>query len=345
MRRLRTVFGLAALLAACGGGAMLAPALRHVPATCRTPSARVTWLAAHAPAQRAEQDAWCAAVGAPVVFDGATARSPVDSVLVVTWNVKVGGGDVRQFIERLRRGELTGGASIHDFVLLLQETHRTGEDVPERVAGARVPRGIEGRTPAGQRTAIDVIARSLGLSLAYVPSMRNGTPGEDRGNAIVTTLPLRDVAAIELPLMRQRRVVVAAQISGRTADGADWALQVASVHLENRPARGLIGAGEREEQMARLLEALPASSRSVIGGDLNTWARGARERAVTLALEHHPDTGDTMDDITFDGPAFFNVRLDYLFARLAGGRMSGYRRIAERFGSDHHPVMAWIHPL
>jgi hypothetical protein len=40
--------------------------------------------------------------------------------------------------------------------------------------------------------------------------MRNGGVDEDRGNAILATLPLRDVAAIELPLVRERRVAVAA---------------------------------------------------------------------------------------------------------------------------------------
>ena len=52
--------------------------------------------------------------------------------------------------------------------------------------------------------------------MLYAPSMRNGESaggGEDRGNAIVSTLPLADPTVIELPLERQRRVVVAASIA------------------------------------------------------------------------------------------------------------------------------------
>jgi len=313
----------------------------------------VTWIAAYAPAQQAAnaqqaaQNAWCAAVGQPVIRTVEPMPADVDSILVVTWNVKVGGGDVQALIADLRRGDVTGGAPVEHFVLLLQETQRTAGDVPDRVAGARVPRGIHAHTPAGERTSIDDVARKLHLSLAYVPSMRNGdragAPPEDRGNAILSTLPLRDVAAIELPLVRQRRVVVSAMVSGRASSGSDWALQVASVHLENRPARGLTGVSDREEQMARLLDALPAASMCVLGGDLNTWARGAREPAVARALQHHPETGRTPGDITFDGPSFFNVRLDYLFARLPRGRLSGYARVDQRYGSDHYPVLAWVH--
>jgi endonuclease/exonuclease/phosphatase family metal-dependent hydrolase len=349
MRILRTTLGLAAFLTACAGGATPAPAPHAIRATCRPAAAPVTWVAAPAPAERAEQDAWCAAVGEPVVFNASPEPPRLDSLLVVTWNVKVGGGDVQELVERVRRGVVTGGTPVEHFALLLQEAHRSGGTVPERVAGTRVPRGIVAQPPDGRRTAIDDVAHSLGLSLAYVPSMRNGARTgangrEDRGNAIVTTLPLRDVVAIELPLVRQRRVTVAATVTGRTTTGEPWALQLASVHLENRPARGVTGIREREQQMARLLAVLPAATLSVIGGDLNAWAGGEREPAVTLALLHYPDTGATPGGVTFDGPAFFNGRLDYLFARLPGGRLSGYSRSAQRYGSDHHPVLAWVHP-
>jgi endonuclease/exonuclease/phosphatase family metal-dependent hydrolase len=232
-------------------------------------------------------------------------------------------------------------------VLLLQEAHRAGDAVPEQVTGARVPRGIVAKAADGTRRSIDDVARELNLSLAYVPSMRNGVVAaaarEDRGNAVLSTLPLRDVHAIELPLARQRRVVVAATVSAQTSAGEAWALQVASVHLENRPARGVIGVRAREQQMQHLLSVLPPARWSLLGGDLNTWLRGAAEPAVARALEQHPDTGPPPDGPTFDGPSFLDMKLDYLFARLPGGRLSGYARAHDRFGSDHHPVLAWVH--
>ncbi len=67
---------------------------------------------------------------------------------------------------------------------------------------------------------IEPIATALGLSLFYVPSMRNGGANsrEDRGNAILSNLPLTDLAAYELPFERQRRVALAATIAGTTTD-------------------------------------------------------------------------------------------------------------------------------
>ena len=346
MRNRITIFGVAAGLAACVGGAALAPGGMPVAASCRQSDA-VKWIALAE--EQFAQNAWCAAVGSPVVENAPSeSAAQLDSMPVVSWNVKVGGGDVRRLVTQLRRGRLTGGEPIEHFVLLLQEAHRAGATVPAHVAGARVPRGIAAKAADGTRRSIDNVARELGLSLAYVPSMRNGgrtTAGEfeDRGSAVLSTLPLHDIVAIELPLVRQRRVVVAANVAGRTTQGDDWTVQFASVHLENRPARGVTGVSERDLQMQHLLRVLPAAEQSVMGGDLNTWARGAAEPAVARALEQHPDTGPAPVGPTFDGPALFDVKLDYLFARMPEGRMSGYERVEERFGSDHHPMLGWVH--
>ena len=71
---------------------------------------------------------------------------------------------------------------------------------------------------------VDDIAERFGLSVAYVPSMRNGpardlVAREDRGNAILSTEPLVDVRAIELPFGKQRRVAITALIQPRNKPG------------------------------------------------------------------------------------------------------------------------------
>ena len=66
-------------------------------------------------------DAWCKAVG-PVharLGEPAAAAS-LDSLVVVTWNVHVGGGDVTRLVHDLRAGALTEGRPVESFVLLLQ---------------------------------------------------------------------------------------------------------------------------------------------------------------------------------------------------------------------------------
>jgi endonuclease/exonuclease/phosphatase family metal-dependent hydrolase len=174
--------------------------------------------------------------------------------------------------------------------------------------------------------------------------MRNGGIAEDRGNAILATHPLRDVVALELPPVRQRSVATAATLSARGRDGTHRELQVVSVHLENRPAMGVTGVRQRGEQMEWLLRSLPPARYSVLGGDLNTWTAGAREPAVTLTARHYPDNGARDAAPTHVLPLLPDLRLDYLFARLPdGGGMTGRLRVDDRHGSDHHPVLAWVH--
>src|SRR5690606_22458341 len=122
---------------------------------------------------------------------------PVDSLVVVTWNVHVGGGDLPRLVADLRAGALTGGARVEAFVLLLQEAHRGGASVPAApVAGAH-GNGIDAAPPSGARLDVVASARALGLNVLYAPSMRNGdgASDEDRGNAILTNLVIRDPAA------------------------------------------------------------------------------------------------------------------------------------------------------
>lgn len=128
----------------------------------------------------------------------------------------MGGGDLPRLLTDLRAGRLTGGDSVTNFVLLLQEVYRADADVP-RGAATR-PRRIAQSPEHSRRSDIVDVARAQGLHLFYVPSMSNGwTDGdalaEDRGNAILSTLPLSDYAAIELPFEGQRRVALVPKAS------------------------------------------------------------------------------------------------------------------------------------
>jgi endonuclease/exonuclease/phosphatase family metal-dependent hydrolase len=294
-------------------------------------------------------DAWCAAVG-PAVAIAATVTpdEAVDSLLVVSWNVHVGGGDMVRFVADLRSGALTGGPVRH-FALLLQETHRTGPVVPQPLDGARIAERISRQPLHGQRLPVDELARHLGLHGIYVPSMQNGrvrgaAVREDRGNAILATLPLETPVALELPLVRQRRVAVTGVARGRTGAGAAWTLQLTSVHLENRGGRDVLGVSGRARQAEWLVGALPSAGLAVLGGDLNTWVLGAAEPAVTAMLPHFPDTPDALPDgPTHTSHVVVRARLDYLFARMPGGAMTAYARAPGQYGSDHYPVMAWLH--
>jgi endonuclease/exonuclease/phosphatase family metal-dependent hydrolase len=174
--------------------------------------------------------------------------------------------------------------------------------------------------------------------------MRNGSPArsdEDRGNAILSSLAMSDYGAVELPFERQRRVAVAATISGWRSAHPGWQLRVVSAHLDNLvgPKRLWFVAAElaRTRQMRGLLQYLQADQAVVLGGDFNTWS-GFDERAYREAARAFPDT-----DVIDRRPTFGNhLRLDHMFFRLEDGWRGEFRRAESNYGSDHFPLIATI---
>ena len=242
------------------------PVCRTLPAGAPLP---VAWYQPEAAANAATLDTWCATTGSPVValrpdhfVEADAVPEPLDELVVVSWNVHVGGANLPAMIASLRTGALTGGRPVTRFVLLLQETYRAGPEVP-RSGPPRMgyPAAVR---PTRASPPLDIVeqARRAGLSLFYVPSMRNGSPAEtdeDRGNAILSTEPLADLTAIELPFERQRRVAVSSTIRIRGAVGEAWPLRLVSVHLETPPRPGgpCARPEPRQRQAAGLLAVLP----------------------------------------------------------------------------------------
>jgi endonuclease/exonuclease/phosphatase family metal-dependent hydrolase len=293
-------------------------------------------------------DAWCTTVGPAVAHSPAngaaegTASDANSPLVLLSWNIHVGGGDVPALVTALRAGDLTGGRPVRHFVLLLQEAHRAGVSIPRTSAAAPVPRRID-ETDGADPDIVEV-ASELGLHLLYVPSMRNGReeagqPPEDRGNALLSTMPLSDGVAIELPFERQRRVAVAATVGALNAGGESAPIRVASGHLDGMATvrrLWLFASGARARQARTLAsrlddDALPAA----LGADLNTWAAGPDEPAYTILRATFPSSLPPSREPTFEN----GTRLDYVFLRLPAGWHSRSRRVADRFNSDHHPIL------
>lgn len=302
------------------------------------------WFTAPAEDEAAALDQWCRGVGAPVVANdtGGVHRAPrLEDLVVISWNAHLAEGELTQLIEDVRAGRLTGGEPVHHFVLLLQELHRRGDAVPAFAPGARSAYAIRARNPEAPDAS--EYAAGLGLSVAYVPSMRNGHQmSEDRGNAIVSTEPLHDLFAFELPFERQRRVAAGAAIMVATDHGPQR-LQLIDAHLEPlaAPSSLWIFRNPRRRQVAALLDLVeqPRFTRNsigtVMGGDFNTIQGGAREDAYRRARAWSHSLAEE------DGrPTHRLGRLDYIFARLASGWHVDTTRVQNKYGSDHHPVLA-----
>jgi hypothetical protein len=294
--------------------------------------------------QRSDLDRWRAAVGPAQVWappSAATARAGIDAFHVVVWNTHVGGGSIERLVADLRSGALTSGVPVEHFALLLQEVFRGGETVPARPPpGSRSARASH---PGASRRGIDEVARRTALHSYYVPSMRNGGAAadpEDRGNAILATLPLANLMAFELPLERERRVAISADVAGTTSAGAPWRIQLVNLHLDARSSWSRLhrsfGAG-RARQVGWLLEALGGDDAyAVLSGDFNSWVGGADERAVRMLRERRFLPGTLLRRSTLP---VLGLTLDHLLYRLPAGSAAQTRVLGETYGSDHRPLL------
>ena len=304
-------------------------------------STHVSWRIAE-PTDAPELARWCRAVGVPVVTNAPASQAPpLDEFVTLSWNAHLAEGRLSDLIAALKAGEFTNGRPVRHFALLVQELYRRGDAVPEFDGADRSAFAIAARDP--DAADVEDYARSLGLSFLYVPSMRNGARlREDRGNAIISTEPLLDPLALELPLARQRRVALAAAINVRTPDGVKR-LELVDAHLEplSSPRTLWVFKNPRGRQVRAILDLLETPRFSgdavagiVLGGDFNMVKGGDREEAYQHARAwstslRNEDTRRT----------HMMGRIDYLFFRLPNGWHGSTQRLDERFGSDHHPVL------
>jgi endonuclease/exonuclease/phosphatase family metal-dependent hydrolase len=246
----------------------------------------------------------------------------------VNWNVHVGHGNVAHLVEELSRAEQAKGYDRPEFVLLLQETFRRGSEVP--VPGnVSVPRRI---SPPISAMDIEDLARELGWWMYYVPSMRNGNrvgaDAEDRGNAILSSLPLADLEAVELPFVVQRRVALIATVTDAQSKPK---LRVAVAHLDTRAPffKGWIlgGPSARNRQAHGIVAALGKFQNDnlplVLGSDLNSvFGTGESAVATVSKAVARIDCGKQGTHIRF--------RTDHVIARTREVRTPDCARIARR---------------
>jgi endonuclease/exonuclease/phosphatase family metal-dependent hydrolase len=276
-------------------------------------------------------DAWCASVGPPMVVS-APSPSPagITRLVVVSWNVHVGGGRVNDVatLIKMRHGGDTG------LVLLLQEAFRSGSTVGPAPQGVPIPRAIRPNRPTDD---VAQLASRLQMFAFYVPSMRNGASEdaqEDRGSAILSTEPLSELTAIELPIARQRRVAVMATVTPRHP--AAIPLRVVSTHFDVVVFGG--GAARQARHLAQRIPLLNAAGLPlVIGADANA-TRGFGHGTVTALAAVAPvlrrcGTGRT---------SAWLARSDFLFTDLPEEAIARCETLEDRYGSDHRPIVVTV---
>jgi hypothetical protein len=345
---------LASAAAACGHGAVVGADPRFAP--CHEVIALdggdvpdVRWFGPGQDDEVVRHFEWCRAVGPLVVArpdsEPSGAGRPVDSLAIVSFNVNLGAASAIELVDSLRAGAFTAGAPVTDFVLLLQETMREGAGVPDRVPkGSGTGRGVFPSPRRGPRLDIVRIADSLRLHLFYGPAMRSGkgrNPSglpEDRGNAMLSTLPLSSLVMVELPFGGARRVAQLARVSGRTRSGRAWSLQVGNLHFDVGPIGPSALSAIRARQARAIAQIADSTGAVVLGGDLNAFSLRGTAESVKILQRAFPQTLQG-DSLPTRGPQ----RLDFLFFRLPSGfETTPYRTLPFDFGSDHRPVMGWV---
>ena len=307
-------------------------------------------LTRHDDDKRLRLDEWRRNVGAHVALDltASADESAHRSLVVLNWNLWIGRGRLREVVSRIRSGDYAelGADPTLPLVVLAQEAYRSDSSIPA------VQAGRSGRVlvaALGQQEDVVGAAERLGMNLRYAPSMRNGPTQSDRGNAILSTLPLRDAQAFELPLVLQRRVAVAAAV---TLGGID--VRLISAHLDPRgpPGHKWLGAGGRALQAQHLVRSVDEDT-VILGADLNL-GRGRAEAAWRSLHEAGFAFGvpPSVPAWRHTFHAWPRLVLDYVLVRNRGGAIgkAQIHRLDENpadrgtrvFGSDHHPLLARI---
>jgi endonuclease/exonuclease/phosphatase family metal-dependent hydrolase len=308
--------------------------LRAEPLPCLRDIPGVTWIRWEQ--ERNTLDRWCKSVGPPVFAPRPERDGEISRLLIVSWNVHVGGADVEELFAKALDARSSNDTGI---IILMQEAFRAGADVPDSLPGdLDVPSSIRPRRPT-----LDIagIAERFGMSIAYVPSMRNGSATalesrEDRGNAIVSTETLSDVRAIELPFGKQRRVAVAATVTPRGS--TIGALRVITTHFDTNSDR--VDQAEALAERIDALDDLPL----VIGGDLNA-RRGFGDRTVAaisrrVSLESCGTQRTSRWPLRLDIPLFFLIgRVDFMFSTLEASVPRTCKTLSHAYDSDHLPIV------
>ncbi len=279
-------------------------------------------------------------VGPPIVFAPAEAHTspgPKGRLIVVNWNVHVGHGDVAGLIDTIASSEKAAGFGKPEFILLLEESFRRAGDIPSST-GFKVPSRI---APPDPKRDIQFVARKLGWWLYYAPSMRNGdgvgVNAEDRGNAILSSLPLAGVESVELPFAVQRRVAVIATITDAEKQPR---LRVAVTHFDTRAPllNGWIfgGPSVRNNQAKEFVSALKKFQADrlplIVGGDLNTYLGFESVIRTMSGMAPQTDCGDKPTHT-------LGVKLDHIFANVPESWPDRCVRGDSTFGSDHYPLV------
>ena len=214
---------------------------------------------------------------------------------------------------------------------------RDGRCVPDRIvdvlreirADVVALQEVETQAEGGIRI-LEALARETGSTMIPGPTMFRA--GAQYGNALLTRLPVKSVAQVDLSVAgREPRGAIDVRLDA----GGAGILRVCASHLGLRPS-------ERRMQVKQLLVRLAAEPGDidVLIGDINEWLLWGRPLRWLHRFFIKPPA-----------PATFPARwpllaLDRIWVRPRRRleRVFVHRSATAREASDHLPVVAWLTP-
>lgn len=220
--------------------------------------------------------------------------------------------------------------------------------LPERAASVIAASGANivalqevraGRMRTGWQNRAEAVARSLGMTLHFQPTIR--VFGEQFGLAIMTSLPSRRIKGERLPSLMQDGGLSKRSALWVSVEYEGQEIQVVNAHLSLRPAERLMQAHALlgEDWLGNSKCADPV----ILLGDLNASPRTRSYKLLSASL----DDAQLMTKRARAMPTFHTrmpvMRLDHIFLRGDGFSVRKARPLRTRltrFTSDHLPVVA-----
>ncbi len=240
---------------------------------------------------------------------GATPRptTPADPLTVMTWNIHTA---------------VNADGNV-DLTTIADEIERRGPDV---VLLQEVGRGWP---IAGQVDQAEWLARRLEMDMTWASAA-----DDQFGNAILTRLPVLDVAILRLPFGEGPQYRSAVRVLVDT--GAGWTSWLVDAHLQNGDE-----ASTRQDQIVALLDAWGGDAPTVLGGDLNMQPT---EDNVTLLsdaglVSAQDAVGDPAASTARD-PEFPGDRVDWIW--VSPDLTPSAFAIVASTASDHLPLVVSV---
>ena len=179
-------------------------------------------------------------------------------------------------------------------------------------------------------SAVERIARTLGLNYVYYPATLHPAAHGNFGNAILSPWPITDDVKILLPHRGRWRKSLRIAVGATVAPAGHEPVRFYSVHMETPYG---ISFGDRREQAAAILADARAHPRAIVAGDFNS------RRILADAFDGKegfrwltPHIGHTISSYTWDHVAAKGLRLRDC---SSVGTVTYARDV-----SDHRPVWA-----